>query len=674
MRSWRELAFRFFQEVANLWAVARPPTFEGDCGAPLGRLPIPTQPAALLKDTPFSTDITRLAEQILTHHFPLLGFEIETGAEIDWRRDYVGRRSSNAAYFRRVPYLNFNEVGDHKVIWELNRHQHLVLLAQAFLFTGRSDFLNEIWKELEGWIEGNPFLRGINWTSALEVAFRALSWTWVFHLVGEHMPGLLRRRFLNALYQHGWYLEHNLSYYFSPNTHLLGEAVALHALGVLFPCFPDASRWESVGHKVMETEIRRQVHADGGHFERSAYYHVYALDMFLFHQVLAETSDTYRARVKAMAHFLDSLLGSSRRLPSFGDDDGGRFFHPYGCRDRFARATLATFAALFPETAATCTAEDFHEQAVWWLGREGQDSGQNQESRLFPESGIAVMQADDLRMVVRVGPFGAGSAGHSHSDVLSFTVSEGPTDLLVDPGTYTYVTDATLRNWFRGTAAHNTIRVDKCDQAVAGGPFRWSQVPAVAVVDWKSTGESDYLQASCTYAHLQLVHHRRIMLLKREKLIFIHDQVKGDRGRHSVEQFWHPGAVTHIMGPGLFRIGPSALLAIPENEQYELSEGDEHGWYSPVLGRKQEAQFIRVFRNASLPTGFWTVLDLSGSRSGVTLRVEFDDTCSYLSEMGSMTIRMENGGFRLSSCDNRTANSSAEEGPIEPHLHHRGSS
>jgi hypothetical protein len=675
MRSRRELAFRFRQEITNLWGLAVPPTFEGDCKTPLDRLPTPQPAAAMLKDTPFSRDVTRLADQIMRHQFPLLGFEIETGKEIDWRLDYLCRRSSGAVYFRRVPYLDFNEVGDHKIIWELNRHQHLVLLAQAFLFTGRSDFLTEIWNQLESWLEANPFLRGINWASALEIAFRALSWAWAFHLVGEHMPSPLRRRFLNALYQHGWYLEHNLSVYFSRNTHLLGEAVALHALGVLFPCFPHASRWEKIGHKVMETEIRRQVHADGGHFERSAYYHVYALDMFLFHQVLAEITDTYRARLKAMANFLDSILGSSRRLPSFGDDDGGRFFHPYGSNDRFARATLATFAVLFPNAAPPCAAEDFHEQAAWWLGTGArQASGRDhQESRLFPESGIAVMRIEDLRVVARVGPFGAGSAGHSHSDVLSVTVSEAATDLLIDPGTYTYVANAGLRDWFRGSAAHNTIRVDDADQAIAAGPFRWSHVPAVAVLEWQSTDESDYLHASCSYARRRLVHRRRIVLLKREKLLVIHDQVEGEPGRHSIEQFWHTGASTRIVAPGLFRIGSTALLAVPENEQYELSQGGEYGWHSPVFGRKQEAPFVRVFRNAPLPASFWTVLDFSGCRSHVELRAEPDDACTFVGDAGSITIRLEDAGFELVFCPGLTTHSPVEAEPIEFHLPHRGS-
>ena len=66
------------------------------------------------------------------------------------------------------------------------------------------------------------------------------------------MPDALRARFLTALNRHGRYLELNLSVYFSPNTHLLGEAVALHALGVLFPSFPRAARWAETGGRIVE--------------------------------------------------------------------------------------------------------------------------------------------------------------------------------------------------------------------------------------------------------------------------------------------------------------------------------------------------------------------------------------------------------------------------------------
>jgi hypothetical protein len=182
--------------------------------------------------------VERVAGQILRHRFPIFGITVETGSAIDWRRDYLHGVSTGTPYFRRSPYLDFSRAGDHKVIWELNRHQHLPLLAQAFLLSGRREYLDEAFRQVESWLDANPFLRGINWASALEVAFRALSWAWLWHMAGSEMPEALRARFLTALERHGRYLERNLSVYFSPNTHLLGEAVALHALGVLFPAFP----------------------------------------------------------------------------------------------------------------------------------------------------------------------------------------------------------------------------------------------------------------------------------------------------------------------------------------------------------------------------------------------------------------------------------------------------
>ena len=82
-----------------------------------------------------------IAAKILQHRFPMLGLELETGRNIEWRRDYLHNITTEPKYFRLIPYLDFSRAGDHKIIWELNRHQHLVVLAQAFQQTGRAEFL-----------------------------------------------------------------------------------------------------------------------------------------------------------------------------------------------------------------------------------------------------------------------------------------------------------------------------------------------------------------------------------------------------------------------------------------------------------------------------------------------------------------------------------------------------
>ena len=124
----------------------------------------------------------------------------------------------------------------------------------------------------------------MNWASALELAFRAISWTWAIELFADgDVPGeppwlvdLLLG--LDVQLRH---IERNLSWYFSPNTHLLGEALALYVCGRTWPELRDSARWARIGGDILVGEIDRQVLADGFHAERSTHYHRYALDFYL---------------------------------------------------------------------------------------------------------------------------------------------------------------------------------------------------------------------------------------------------------------------------------------------------------------------------------------------------------------------------------------------------------
>lgn len=647
MRSLREIVFRVRQETWNLWALIHPPISTAEIDTPLSPLPNPTNVASRLLKSAFASEVTGLAEQVMQHRFQLLGFQIEAGPQIDWRRDYIHGRTSGLAYFRRIPYLDFSRVGDHKIVWELNRHQHLVLLAQANLLTGRTAFLEEIWSELESWWAANPFLRGINWTSTLEVAFRAFSWTWIYHLAGGQMPAPLRRRFLCSLYQHGCYIERNLSTYFSPNTHLLGEAVVLHALGTLFPGFPRSRQWQRQGAQIVEKQMDRQVRSDGSHFEQSSYYHLYAIDMFLFHRILGDVSAAFDRKLCSMAEYLAAIAGPECVLPLVGDEDGGRFFHPYGCRRGFGRATLATLGFLLPGRTSAQPESACAEQANWWIRDRAPQPVQNTTpsgSRLFGDTGVAVMQVADVRLIVDAGPFGGGSAGHSHSDTLSIVATCNGEEILIDPGTYTYIAAPHWRNWFRGSAAHNSVRVDAGDQALPDGPFRWVKTPHVEIYDWQSTADHDYLDAACRYQYRELTHRRRVLLLKSHQLVFVFDQITGEPGQHLFEQFWHTTTPTVPLASQVFQLGARAHLIFPAETVAGLSSGGEHGWRSTAYGSKSESPVIRVSRTAAVPAEFWSVLDCSGSGS-LALVVTADQCATYENAATQVKIQFLERGF-----------------------------
>ncbi len=601
IRDPRAVAYRLRQEAVNASHLLFPPRARK--GKQQG-LPLPdgAAVAAKLRNTAYAAEVERLADLVLAHRFPLLGAEIETGAEINWRKDYLHGVETAPAYFARMPYLDFTRCGDHKVVWELNRHQHLVLLAQAGLLTGRAEYLGEICAGLQSWIEQNPYPMGINWASALEVALRALSWLWVDHLVGKQLPQQVRAQFHDRLYIHGVHLASNLSMYFAPNTHLLGEAVALHALGVFF----GECAWSGQGAAILEREVARQVRDDGAYFEQSTYYHVYALDMLLFHAILQPQPDAYRERLRRMAHFLHAVAGPQREIPFIGDDDGGRFFHPYGKHAQYGRATLAACAAYGVGEDVTYHAEDLHPIAAWWLGVVEGGNRAGRKSELFPDSGFAVLMDGVTQCVVDAGPFGPFRAGHTHASKLSFTLCRGGEWLLSDPGTYTYVADATLRNRFRGTAMHNTVRIGGLDQAEPGGPFAWNSRPEVKVTAWETTASGESIQAECRYRGFR--HVRQIVWEKPSRMV-ITDEIEGPAGMHELEQFWHAGPNAQVISGREFSLGAGARLTL--DGEAEMSEAGEFGWRSPAFAAKVPAPVIRRVRRATLPVRFEARISLT---------------------------------------------------------------
>jgi hypothetical protein len=393
-----------------------------------------------------------------------------------------------------------------------------------------------------------------------------------------------RVKWLRQLYLHACYLETNLSVYFSPNTHLLGEALALHALGMFFTGLSGAARWEQMGARVMREEMERQVLPDGAHIEQSTYYHLYATDMFLLHAILAKPDQGYMDKLEKMAEYLNAMMGPSRQLPFFGDDDGGRLFHPYGERSSFARSTMATAGIVFERNDWQWEPEDMHPQAAWWRGAEAlaKKPGEGQwGSRLFSDTGVVVMTSGGNQVIFDAGPFGPWGAGHSHADALSVMVRCGNEEILIDPGTFTYVAEQKWRDWFRGTEAHNTVRIDGRDQAAAAGPFRWAERPEVTILSWKTNAQRDALEAECRYRGFT---HRRRVEFQKPNVVLITDDIEGPPGEHTIEQLWHLGSAQ-----------ARARLVLPEGD--ELVES----WRSSVFGEKHPAPMVRVRRSSILP-------------------------------------------------------------------------
>ena len=128
---------------------------------------------------------------ITAHHalrgkFNLLGYRaLEFGDPIDWRLDPVAQRRAPDLHWSLLKPLDPLQVGDSKVIWELNRHQWLVHLAQAWRLTGDHRYAAAVVRSIQAWLRKNPTGIGINWASSLEVAFRLVAWSWALLLIRD---------------------------------------------------------------------------------------------------------------------------------------------------------------------------------------------------------------------------------------------------------------------------------------------------------------------------------------------------------------------------------------------------------------------------------------------------------------------------------------------------------
>jgi hypothetical protein len=566
--------------------------------------------------------IVARAEKICAHRFDLLGYDdLDFGDAINWHLDPVHGKTAPRKSFHRIKYLDFLEVGDSKVTWELNRHQHLVTLAKAYRLTGQTRFADEILAQWRGWHSQNPYPIGINWASSLEVAFRSLSWIWTYALL-EGTPFLtaeFRREYLRGQAVNGRHLERYLSTYFSPNTHLLGEAVALFFLGTVCSGLKGAQRWRSRGWQIVLEESAHQVNSDGLHFEQSTYYHVYALDFFLHAGLLAsvtglklpkEFEETLERTLNAL--FLMSTAGTP---PRFGDDDGGRLFDPARNRDEHLIDPLSTGAILFRRGDFKTLCPVLREESIWLAGEAGVaewDSLETKPARPIStgldDSGIFILAAPESpsQLIVKSGPRRAPIRGHAHADALSLCLQGFGRSLLIDPGTCEYVGEEHERNLFRGTPIHNTLTVDGQDQSEPAGPFSWKQDLPVRNDEWIAGQTFDLFAASHSgYTRLaEPVRHQRWVIALKPGIFLVRDVVEGD-GEHRLELSWRLHPDLQMIREHLFRIRESSpgLVVLPV-QSHGWTEEVHKGPYSPVYGVQRKTTVLKFARTSRMPAEF----------------------------------------------------------------------
>ena len=596
------------------------------------------------------------AGRAIEGRFDLLGLhDVSFGLPIDWLLEPTSGKRIGLDHWSRIPYLAPELAGDKKITWELNRHGHFVTLGQAYWLTNDERYAEAFVTQLSGWLDANPPRLGINWASSLEAAFRSIAWLWSLHFFAASSrltPGFIWR-VLKSIVQHGRYIESYLSYYFAPNTHLTGEALGLFYLGAALPFLQPAKRWRSLGCEILLDQLGKQVRADGVYFEQSSYYHRYTTDFYLHLLLHSQATGTMLPPIveQKLSGLLDHLLWITRPdglSTMYGDDDGGRLLSLGERASADFRDTLQLGATLLGRRDWKWMAGPATVELLWLLGPEGLEAydlleAESPDSRVhyFGSSGNAVLRdgwhPDAAYVFFDGGVHGAVNYVHAHADALSIEFSADRVAWIVDPGTYTYTKDPALRDYFRSTAAHNTVVINGLSQAVPAGPFSWSHVPETTfrrlhMTDGEVVAEGEHNGYERLVPPVR--HSRGCHLLKRTdgssatSYVMLRDTIWTGGVTHAALRFHlspdcratHDGTcvrVSHVSGKQL-TIATWQLAA--DGTLSPLPIKREMGWVSPCYGQREPAEILTAEIEAKASLTLITVL--VPSRPGEDLDLE----------------------------------------------------
>lgn len=574
-------------------------------------------------------EIRVAAESLCAHRFTIFAYpEIDAGRTIRWRRDWVHGIESGSEHWSRIAYLDFAQVGDSKIVWEPNRHQHFFTLGQAWILTGDERYAEECLAQLDDWLRANPYPHGINWASSLEAAFRAWSWLWALHLLSgsRALTGACLGAITAGLAQHARYIAENLSTYFSPNTHLLGEGFALFAIGLLLPELKDAPAWRDTGRAIVLQQMERQVRPGGAHIEQSSSYHRYALEFFLCAALLAERNGcafpvSYERGLHAMLEFSLETAWPSGRQPMTGDADGGQVLRLAPRTPNDHRPLLGVAAAWRGNAEFARAAGRPTEEALWILGPAAAEQFATTSpgelpaySSVFRSSGLVVQRSGSgpraRCLLFDAGPQGMDICAHGHCDALQIVCSADGVEWLIDPGTFVYTSSREWRDFFRSTRAHSTVTVDGRDQADPVDFFKWRSIPEVRLERaWMLQGIDASIASHNGYARLPggVIHRRAVVFIKPNYWL-VCDTIDGS-GAHELEFFFHfaPGiSLSLIEGGALAAKGAERFLikSCAAGATLRILEGSEspiQGWFSEDYGHRVAAPVLATQMKTSLP-------------------------------------------------------------------------
>lgn len=372
---------------------------------------------------------------------------------------------------------------DVKLVWEINRFKDLPTLGIAAYITHNERYASEAYDRMSSWIDGNPFMQSVNWSSPLEIAIRLISWTATIRLLTDAGFPLANERIARSIWEQLTFLAADLSTdKIVRSNHLIGEAAGMVVVSSLFD-FPGSEEVAARGVRVLTDAVLEQTYEDGASRETSGWYHGFVTD---FVELCERTAATVGAalpqrlvdRARLMKRYRNSVVATDGGIVKFGDFDNGK---------------------------ATDLAGDWRDVVF------GADPNPATDRlNVFPTAQHITATLGRDYLFLRSGEFGWGGDGfssHAHDDLLAPVVYLDGLPILVDPGTYVYVGYPKERDALRVAEAHNRIIFGSGTGAVLKQWFGWMKTSSPARIDRIDDTDTGF-SVEASYDQYRNVHSR----------------------------------------------------------------------------------------------------------------------------------------------------------------------
>jgi hypothetical protein len=520
---------------------------------PLGTIKIKE---LLLELEDYNTIINE-AEKVLNNIFNLpYRDNINAGGEFKWNRDYISGYEWSNDISWKGSFFSFPEGTDIVNVWLPGRLNQLIFLGKGYLVTGDEKYVNEYTRIFNDFIEKNPFCTGVNWIEPEEVSARLLNIIFSIPLVlsSESLNEKFIDHMMHQVLLHSIFIENNLQDEDKGYGYFLNLA-SLAAAGIILKDTEYGKKLIQLSYSSAEEAVRKMISPEGVSTIRSVAFHPHIVEAFIIIRLSLQKagikfSKIFNERYEKMFDVLASLIREDNTVPIIGDNFIQRVL-PFG-REKNT-FPLAFGCEEFNKGIYKSISPSPDSSLLFLKGAEALDQFNSikpvKYSKIsygYPASGLFILRNNDIHITVDAADIGSGRKRTTgHNDTLSFELYFKGHPVIVDPGTYSLYSDASVRYQQRSVKNHNTLFIDDEEPVELEGVSSIKEdLTKTKVTRWHSDEREDILSVQ-HYAYARFsdpVVIKRIFHLKKDKnLLIIRDELfGGSNHKYGMSLILHP--------------------------------------------------------------------------------------------------------------------------------------